>query len=64
MSVYLKIRIDSDNAAFEERPRHELTRTLKTALDYLRNSNQDKEAFHLRDTNGNTVGLIQWRIER
>jgi hypothetical protein len=48
-----KIKIECDNAAFENDPLAEVARILREAADKLE---QGQDGFKLRDINGNTVG--------
>lgn len=52
---YINIRIDTDNAAFEDMPT-EVARILRDAADKLEAGHID--GFSLRDINGNTVGEL------
>lgn len=56
----IEIKINCDNAAFEENPIYELTRILFVITRMLENhSIADLDNTKLRDCNGNTCGTIE-----
>jgi len=53
----LTIRIETDNAAFGDRPEYETARILRRLADRMENTGlPDAEGIPLRDINGNRVG--------
>ena len=52
----VNIRIETSNAAFEEKPLYEVARILRRLADDL--TTHGWEPGNLRDLNGNTVGYI------
>ncbi len=54
----IHIKLDTDNAAFEDRPMEELRQmfTVLAVQARMEMENPSSRRVHLRDSNGNTVG--------
>lgn len=58
------VRIDTDNAAFEDDPRPELARILRVIADKVEQSGNEIGWFQtVRDINGNDVGRFALKDE-
>lgn len=57
------LKIDMENAAFEEHPSQEVRRILLKLVDHLVTYGDGSTEGHLYDVNGNRVGSWQLELE-